>query len=178
MLPITSTDAEYVEIKIKEFLIHESCPKDWEMLDIYLLRDGEIVFYVGQSERAFDRVWQHIRDGYKGQSKIGRFILCNWPLSMNFTLELHSSHSLKMLDLAQLTSLVGINPALPVEKALIEKYSPCFNHLLNPDPTPLPGRYSPTTAPLTHARSLKKIIRESRYHVQAEQRQSWLKDAP
>ena len=176
MDPLTSADEEYVALSIKKFLTLESCPKTWEMLDLYLVRDSQVVFYVGQSERAFDRVWQHIHDGYKGRSKIGRFILGNWPVSMNFTLELRSSRALEMIDLAGLTSLVGINPALPVEKALIEKFLPCFNTSLNPTPTPLPQTYLPTTAPLTHARSLKKVIREARYHLQAEERQAWLKD--
>ncbi|HSN74705.1 MAG TPA: hypothetical protein VL334_06360, partial [Anaerolineae bacterium] len=56
-------------VLVKEFLLTEQrCPPDWRPLDLYLFRDDAVVFYVGQSYVAFDRVWRHILDGYKGRS--------------------------------------------------------------------------------------------------------------
>ena len=96
----------------------------------------QVVFYVGQSESAFNRVWQHFLDGFKGRSTIGRFILCNWPTSMNFTLELLSSRS-------EPFAWVDRDAA---ERRLIEQHTPCFNIALNQQPQPLPAKYAPTTA--------------------------------
>ena len=58
------------------------CPPEWRWHDLYLFRDHDIVFYVGQSYNAFERIWEHLRGGSKGHSKVGRFILCNWTRSM------------------------------------------------------------------------------------------------
>ena len=70
-------------VSLKEFLLTEQrCPPEWRPFDLYLFRDDEVVFYVGQSYVAFDRVWRHILDGYKGRSVVGRFIHCNWPASL------------------------------------------------------------------------------------------------
>jgi hypothetical protein len=80
-----------VSLPIKAFLQIEHCPPEWRRLNLYLIRDEEIVFYVGQSFVAFHRVWEHFYGGFKGRSLVGRFIVCNWPVSMRFTIELMSS---------------------------------------------------------------------------------------
>jgi hypothetical protein len=73
-----------IAVPLTEFLLTEQhCPPEWRPYDLYLCRDDEVVFYVGQSHVAFDRVWQHILDGFKGRSMLGRFILCNWPASLS-----------------------------------------------------------------------------------------------
>src|SRR5215475_6017731 len=48
---------------------------------------------VCQSYLAFARVWEHLINGFKGHSIVGRFVWCNWPTSMNFTIKLLSSQS-------------------------------------------------------------------------------------
>jgi hypothetical protein len=61
------TDAG-IAVPLKEFLLTElHCPPELRPYDLYLCRDDEVVFYVGQSYVAFDRVWQHILDGFKGR---------------------------------------------------------------------------------------------------------------
>ncbi|HJS19399.1 MAG TPA: hypothetical protein VJ785_11675 [Anaerolineales bacterium] len=82
-----------VVISLKRFLLIQQCPSDWKGLDLYLFRDQDVVFYVGQSHLAFARVWEHLLSGFKGHSIVGRFIWCNWPGSMNFSIELLSSRS-------------------------------------------------------------------------------------
>ena len=79
---------DHIVMPLKRFLIAAECPADWRGFDLYLFRDDDVVFYVGQSYLAYDRVWQHITDGYKARSVVGRFVLCNWPGSMRFTIEL------------------------------------------------------------------------------------------
>ena len=56
---------DHIALPLKRFLIVAVCPPDWRAFDLYLFRDDEVVFYVGQSHLAYDRVWQHIADGYK-----------------------------------------------------------------------------------------------------------------
>jgi hypothetical protein len=108
-----------------------------------------VVFYVGKSELAFFRIWQHILDGYKGRSTIGRFILCNWRASMNFTIELLNSRTSQFAGLE--------NDLSAIERSLILKNTPCFNVVSNPKPTPMPAQYFPTTSPIQHASRLGKV---------------------
>ena len=168
MLKASMPDPLHVTLTLKEFLIIEQCPPEWKPLDVYLFRDGDLVFYIGQSYMAFDRVWRHIRDGYKARSTIGRFLLTNWPISMNFTIELFSSQDIHFAALS--------NELNAVERVLIEQAAPCFNAVLNRQPTPLPRQYVPPDAEIQRRRNLKTLIRESRYHLQAERKRSWLVD--
>lgn len=143
----------------------DQCPDDWRSFDLYPARDDEVTFYVGQSQLAFDRVWRHLLDGFKGRSVIGRFILCNWPVSLRFTIELLDSSSEQFRHVNH-----DLNAA---ERWLIEQRSPCLNEALNRRPTPLPVRYAPPTAPLRCSRSLLKLKHEARNMVLQVQRQQW-----
>jgi hypothetical protein len=153
-------------LPLKEFLLVKACPPFWRIFDLYLVRDEQVVFYVGKSDVAFFRIWQHILDGYKGRSTIGRFILCNWRASMNFTIELMSSRSGLFTDLENNINII--------ERSLIQKLSPCFNVVANPQPTLMPGIYLPTTSPIQHARHLGRVIREAGYVLRGEQHKGWL----
>jgi len=86
-------NSETVAIPLMRFLLVQRCPASWKDLDLYLFRDESVVFYVGQSYLAFARVWEHLLNGFKGHSLVGRFVWCNWPRSMNFTIVLLSSRS-------------------------------------------------------------------------------------
>jgi hypothetical protein len=156
---------DHLSLPLKHFLVVAACPPEWRSFDLYLFRDDEMVFYVGQSHLAYDRVWQHIADGYKARSMVGRFVLCNWPRSMRFTIELWSSQADRFAAVDR-----DLNAA---ERSLIEQYAPCFNEALNRRPTPLPDRYAPPSAPLRCSRSLNKLIHEAGRAVQAEERAVW-----
>jgi hypothetical protein len=155
-----------IALPLKRFLVVAACPPDWRSFDLYLFRDDEVVFYVGQSHLAYDRVWQHITDGYKARSVVGRFVLCNWPGSMRFTIELWSSQAERFAEVDH-----DLNAA---ERLLIEQYAPCFNEALNRRPTPLPEQYAPPSAPIRCSRSPNKLIREAERAVQADERKAWL----
>jgi hypothetical protein len=149
-----------VALPLKRFLLIEQCPEAWQGLDLYIFRDEAVVFYVGQSHLAFARVWEHLFNGFKGHSVMGRFVWVNWPKSMKFTVELLSS------QLEQFNS-VGhdLNAA---EQLLIQQWVPCFNVSHNNQPTPLPATYLPPNASLRRRRSLKQLIREAERAVKAE----------
>jgi hypothetical protein len=155
-----------VAIPLKRFLLVAQCPPAWQSLDLYLFRDADVVFYVGQSYSAFARVWEHLTGGFKGHSVVGRFVWCNWPRSMRFTIELLSSQS------EQFES-VG-NEVSASERWLIQRWTPCFNLSLNSQPSPVPHSYLPANTPFRRRRSLNALIHEAERAVQAEDTHMWL----
>ncbi len=161
-------NGETVAISLKRFLLIQQCPAAWKDLDLYLLRDENVVFYVGQSYLAFARVWEHLLSGFKGHSMVGRFVWCNWPTSMNFTIELFSSESEQFGDVC--------NELSASERLVIQRCSPCFNISLNNQPTPLPNIYVPPNAPFRRRRSLNMLLHEAERAVKADDMKLWLKD--
>jgi hypothetical protein len=159
---------ETVARPLKRFLLVEQCPASWKDLDLYLFRDENVVFYVGQSFLAFARVWEHLISGFKGHSMVGRFIWCNWPKSMSFTIELLSSQSEQF----------GVvrNDLNASERLLIQRWSPCLNVSQNNQPTPLPNSYLPPNAPFRRRRSLKMLIHEAERAVKSEDAKLWLQN--
>lgn len=147
-------------IPLKRFLLIEQCPADWKHFDLYLFRDESVTFYVGQSYFAFARVWEHLTSGFKGHSIMGRFVWCNWPTSMKFTVELLSSQ-------CEQFSHVG-HDLKAAEQLLIRQWTPCFNVSLNSQPTPLPPHYLPPNARLRYRRSLNALIHEAERAVKRE----------
>lgn len=157
-----------VSISLKRFLLIQQCPPDWKGLNLYLFRDETVVFYVGQSALAYARVWEHLLGGFKGHSITGRFVWCNWPASMNFTVELMSSQSEQF-------NVFG-NDLNAAERSLIQRYTPCFNVSQNGNPTPLPEIFLPPNAPFRRRKSLNRLLHEAERAVQAEDTKLWLQE--
>ncbi|MBK7448629.1 MAG: hypothetical protein IPJ47_04055 [Anaerolineales bacterium] len=158
--------ADKIIVPLKRFLLIAECPSAWKKFDLYLFRDEEVVFYIGQSHLAFERVWEHLLNGFKGHSIVGRFIWCNWPRSMSFTVELLSS-KFSMFD------AIG-NDLNASERQLIQQHSPCFNVSLNNQPTPLPDSYLPANAPFRRRQSLNMLLHEAERAVKADDNKRWL----
>ena len=158
-----------VVLPLKRFLIIKDCPAEWKGYNLYLFRDETVTFYVGQSQLAFARVWEHLLGGFHGHSIVGRFVWVNWPASMNFTIELMSSGSEEFADVGH-----DLNAA---ERKLIQQVSPCFNTALNSQSTPVPATYLPANVrrPL-FLRGLNRLIREAERAVQAEEKRALLKE--
>lgn len=157
-----------VKIKVKQFILLEECPEEWKRLDLYIIRDRDLVFYVGQSYLAFDRVWDHIKNGFKARSDVGRFVLCNWPKSMNYEIELLSSNS-------QEFDIVG-NNLLKAEEMLIKKYKPCFNISQNDDPSPIPAIYFPPSSTIRCSRSINKLRYQAEQAIRNDEKKRWLEE--
>ena len=155
-----------ISLPLKEFLQIEHCPSEWQRLNLYLLRDEDTVFYVGQSYVAFHRVWEHFYAGFKGRSLVGRFIICNWPASMRFTIELMSSRSARFYPVEH-----DLNRS---EQFLIEQFSPCLNTALNPAPAPIPSRYASPYTSLKFHHHPQRFIRQAAQAIQAGQKRDWL----
>jgi hypothetical protein len=161
-------NSESIALPLKRFLLVEQCPESWKDLDLYLFRDEAVIFYIGQSQLAFSRVWDHLLSGFHGHSIIGRFVWCNWPKSMSFTIELLSSQSEQF-------SVVG-NELSAAERSLIQRWSPCFNISQNNQPGPVPNSYLPPNAPFRRRRSLNMLIHEAERAVKAEDTNLWLQN--
>ena len=168
-----------IALSLKRFLLVEECPADWRSLDLYLFRDESLVFYVGQSHLAslsprvffpsgIARVWEHLLGGFHGHSLVGRFVWCNWPVSMSFTIELLSSGSEQFEALG--------NDVSASERELIRRWSPCFNVSLNSQPSAVPQSYLPYNARLSCSRSLKKLIYLAERAMQVEERARWMRE--
>ncbi len=155
-----------IKVKVKQFILLEECPEEWKKFDLYVIRDENVVFYVGQSYLAFNRVWDHIKNGYKWRSDVGRFILCNWPKSMNYEIELLSSSS-------QEFAAVDHN-LLRAEEMLIKLYKPCFNISQNDDPSPIPEVYLPPGSGIRCSRSITKLRYQAEQALRNDQRKEWL----
>lgn len=155
-----------VRVKVKQFILLEECPEEWKKFDLYVIRDETSVFYVGQSYLAFNRVWDHIKNGYKWRSDVGRFILCNWPKSMNYEIELLSSGSPEF-DLVN-------NDLLKTEEMLIKLYKPCFNISQNDDPTPLSNVYLPPNSEIRCSRSLTKLRYQAEQSIRNDEKKKWM----
>jgi len=157
-----------VSLPLKRFLLVNQCPPDWKHLDLYLFRDNDVSFYVGQSHLAFARVWEHLLSGFKGHSIVGRFIWCNWPQSMNFIIELLSSKSEQF-------NLAG-NELNASERLLIQQWAPCFNVSQNNQPTPVPNSYLPANAPFRRRRSFTALLHEAERAVKADDTKLWIQN--
>lgn len=157
-----------VKLKVKQFIQLEECPEAWKKLDLYVIRDEDCVFYVGQSHIAFQRVWDHIKNGYKWRSDVGRFILCNWPKSMNYEIELLSSSSQEFEE-------VG-HDLLRAEEMLIKRYTPCFNIVQNDAPHPIPEIYLPPSSEIRCSRSLKRLQYQAEQSIRNDERKKWMEE--
>ncbi len=142
-----------IAVPLRKFLTITECPPRWKGYDLYLFRDERVAFYAGQSFCAWERVWDHLKGGPHGHSIIGRFILCNWPASGRFTLELFSSQGPRF---------AGVGHSLDAaERLLIETYTPCFNVALNAEPLPLPAGYLPPNASIKYLKNFRRMLREA-----------------
>lgn len=111
---------------------------------IYVVREGDIVFYVGQSKNIPQRLLQHLGISHlpTGVSELGRLVLRNGPVSRNWQIDL-----MTLADCVPSVERFGgytdngsCDPET-AEAAMILAYKPCMNRALNPDPTPLPDQY-------------------------------------
>jgi hypothetical protein len=155
-------------IQLKRFILLDDCPPEWKDCDLYCIRDGDTVFYVGRSHLAFNRVWEHIRNGWKAHSLIGRFLFCNWPASMNYEIKFLTSQDPEF-------SAVRNDPAL-AEELLIKRHRPCLNEALNIEPLELPEEYLPPNAIIRCSRSLTKLRFQAALAVKNEEKNKWMEE--
>lgn len=107
---------------------------------LYLVRDGDVIFYVGQSGSPLDRLQEHLGKAsrsYNHPSSLGRLIIDNHPDSDDWTYELYTPE-----DCIQFMEKVPFKCTVnKAEIALIQHFSPALNVMLNNNPGNLPRKY-------------------------------------
>lgn len=170
MVPMSqppSAPTDTFVLPVKEFLTITTCPDGWLHYDLYLFRDEKTVYYVGQSDLAFARIWRHIQDGFKGRSLVGKYLRVNWPKSMNFSICLMSSNS---------PMFANVNHSIDeAERFLIWKYAPCFNEMLNHKPTAIPDGYRHPDENVPYPRHVGRMMREAEAAVDRERQRNYRK---
>jgi hypothetical protein len=155
-----------VTVPVKQFILLDECPPSWREMDLYIIRDKDCAFYVGQSHQAFNRVWDHVKNGCKARSEVGLFILCNWPKSMNFQIDLLSSQADEFDEVN--------NNLLRAEEMLIKRYRPCFNISQNSEPRPIPELYFPPSSAIRSPRSLTRMRYQAEQSLLNDEKKKWL----
>lgn len=153
---------------------------------LYILRDGETVFYVGRSFDPVGRLHEHIYGGRSGISYLGHLIrrcareanLFAAP-ALEWQVELLTLADCKpYIDRYRPNAFTSFrvpweqivspppfsdpywhNEAIAIaEGVLIEHYRPCLNVANNSNASPLPPQYQLTSAKNAHASELSKLF--------------------
>lgn len=108
---------------------------------IYVVRDGSLAFYVGQSRRdVVARFWEHVQK----PSRLGELIELNRPHSLDWAVDFYTLADCrpfvaqKSLFAMQAWEQFDMDMA---EQGMIAALRPVLNRDFNPQPTPLPARY-------------------------------------
>jgi len=113
-----------------------------ERYNIYLYRDSEVVLYIGQSSRPFERLREHLGQGDRNlydPDFVGQLMLNNRPASLTWEVQIATLAELQqLLNLPVRIDKVSLDS---MERDLILLYKPCLNRTGNPHRTPLPARY-------------------------------------
>jgi hypothetical protein len=126
-----------------------------ERYPLYLVRDGDVIFYIGQSRSPLNRLQEHMGETSRGGlSMLGMLIKAQAPASYEWTYELRKP--VECIEYAEeyYRSLFPDAVSLftdtfretldldEAEIALIYHFKPCLNARGNPNRTPLPERYT------------------------------------
>lgn len=122
--------------------------------ELYIVRDGALVFYVGKSSTPVDRLLTHFGDGNwnwgRGTSDLGKLVKDNLPDSKSWQVELLSVADCELAIQLQFPKNKGRHMDI-AELALIRILNPCLNVMHNIKPTPLPAKYLRRSPSLTDA---------------------------
>jgi predicted GIY-YIG superfamily endonuclease len=108
---------------------------------IYVVRDGTLVFYVGQSRRdVITRFWEHLH----APSHLGRLIAVNKPNSLQWMVDFYAladcEQFVRQKSLFAMQEWQHFDMDM-AEQALIQAMRPVLNRDFNEKPTPLPAHY-------------------------------------
>lgn len=106
---------------------------------IYLVRDGDVVFYVGQSIDMHTRMRDHL--GMSGRSMPDRLtdlVIDNLPASEQWEVYFYTLDECEQVIGKPSIFLKNVDT---YEMEMIAHYNPCLNFTLNPHRIPLPSRY-------------------------------------
>jgi hypothetical protein len=127
---------------------------------LYLIQDGEIVLYIGQSFHPFQRIKEHLGEGNRDDnrpSKVGQLILAYYSVAATWPIQFYTlkecqpyvtQHIPSWFDRRYYEQNMGKRASQRdcmniAEEALIRMFRPCLNIQKNNQETktPLPKRY-------------------------------------
>ena len=123
---------------------------DWQARHpkVYVVRDGDVVFYVGQSDDPVDRLLAHAGLGawghLTGTSSLGRTIEDNLPSARGWTIELWTVQECKEALVDETTESQRWDKDL-AEEEMILRQRPYLNAIHNRGGYSLPERYRKNT---------------------------------
>jgi hypothetical protein len=159
--------AEFKKINPKTLLGHT----------IYLVRDGETVFYIGQSRRdTVTRFHEHLH----GPSRLGELILANMPAADAWMIELYT-----LADCRPFVQQKSLFPQQEWEhfdldaggKSNDSTTASCAKPDFNPEPRPLPDRYQGAELAATASRPAEQSFQSAPQRVWQNrlQLQGWVR---
>lgn len=124
---------------MKTIRVGEVIAGEEEDLDgcIYVVRDGETVFYVGKTR---DTIGNRVRRHMDGLGRLGTLIIENLPGSGRWQIECMTLEDCEPFVRQQFPVLKSWG-ADYAEVAVIRALNPCLNVAYNEDPSGLPARY-------------------------------------
>ena len=130
-----------------EFTMQQVLESDLDIpheYSLYVVRDGDVVFYVGMSTDPLDcRVYNHVYGGYgSGPSHLGRVVRMNMPESLEWQVQFFDPREVvEGNPLAKELYMSKESKAREGEIALISRLKPCLNVTYNRHGRELPKRY-------------------------------------
>ena len=130
-------------------LSDDSVVDDWQARQpkVYVVRDGDVVFYVGQSDGPVERLEAHAGQGtwgFTGPSSLGRTIKDNLPSARAWTIELWTVQECKEALADESTRTWRWDKDL-AEVKMIQRRRPYLNAIYNQGGYSLPERYHKNT---------------------------------
>ena len=129
-------------------IIRDELPETWdEPYEIYVIREGDTVFYVGKSKDCvIDRILGHLGEGTWGWSsgdELGDFIKFYEPGSHNWQVDLMTiKDCFPFIKKSHPDAKKARCTVADAESAMISHYGPCLNKMLNRNRRPSPEKYT------------------------------------
>jgi hypothetical protein len=129
--------------------------KDIARHNIYVVRENDVIFYIGQSINPLSRLQEHLGQTWRSPSpsSIGLLILENADVSSEWAYDLYALEDCKNIVKMYRESLSNNDPVVfwkevphtswvnECEHAMIWHFRPCLNIAANTKATPLPEKY-------------------------------------
>jgi hypothetical protein len=129
-------------ITVKDVLDNTLPESGWEKYRIYVFRDGDFILYVGKTDQnIIDRLEEHLGLTFRDSSLIGKLVEDNAPLSYSWHIDLMTLENCESIVHRHFPTCQMFDSRI-AEKALIWEYSPALNRESNPNPRPLPHKYT------------------------------------
>lgn len=111
---------------------------------VYVWRDGDVVFYVGQSSSVNDRLLSYLGHGplagWGYGSRLYTLLRDNFPAARDWQIDVYAPEEIALNRDSM--GIVNASYLREVEDIMIHRLRPCLNATNNKNGLPLPARYA------------------------------------